>query len=58
MKTKFETILDVKIYTIDAVEALPYNFRSSTNVIFDNEHVHVDIATDAQKMHAFLSSRL
>lgn len=58
MKEKFGDKLDVKINTTDSVEALQYNFRSSTNVLLENEHVHVDIATDANKMHAFLSSRL
>jgi len=58
MKVKFGNKVDVKIYTTDSAEALPYNFRSSTNVIFENEYVSVDIATDTYKMHAFLSSRL
>lgn len=58
MKTKFKDKLDVKIYTMDSAEALPYNFRSSTNVIFEKETVPIDIATDSCKMDDFLDSRL
>ncbi len=58
MKEKYGDRLDVKIYTTDSVEAMPYGFRSSTNVLFENEHVPVDIATDRKKMLDFLSSKL
>ena len=58
MKAKFRDKLDVKIYTTDSVEALPYNFRSSTNVLFEKKYVPVDIATDIHKMDDFLSSKL
>lgn len=58
MKEKYGDRLNVKIYTTDSKEAKPYQFRSSTNVLFENEHVPVDIATDRKKMFNFLSSKL
>lgn len=58
MKKKYGDRLELKIYTTDSKEAEPYNFRSSTNVLFDKEYVPVDIATDKNKMVAFLSSKL
>lgn len=58
MKAKFGDRLDLKIYTTDSAEALPYQFRSSTNVLFEKEYVPIDIATDIHKMDAFLSSKL
>lgn len=58
MKKKYGDRLELKIYTTDSKEAEPYNFRSSTNVLFDKEYVPVDIATDKNKMDAFLSSKL
>jgi len=58
MKEKFGDILDVKIFRTDSEEAGPYNFMSSTNVLFEQELVPVDIATDQNKMDAFLSSKL
>jgi hypothetical protein len=58
MKEKFLDKLHLKIYTTDSPEALPYNFRSSTNVLLEKEYVPVDIATDPEKMSAFLASKL
>jgi hypothetical protein len=58
MKAKYGDRIELKIYTTDSKEAMPYGFRSSTNVLFNNEHVPVDIATDRKKMEDFLSSRL
>ena len=58
MKAKYADRLDLRIYTIDWKEAEPYHFRSSTNVIFEEEYVPVDIATDRSKMDAFLFSKL
>lgn len=57
MKEKYGDRLDVKIYTTDSVEAIPYQFRSSTNVLFEKEFVPVDVATDKGRMDAFLSSK-
>lgn len=58
MKTKFGKILNLKIFTTDSEEALRYQFRSSTNVLFEEEYVPIDVATDTDKMDAYLSSRL
>lgn len=58
MKKKYGKKLDLKIYTTDSKEARPYNFKSSTNVLFQKEPVPVDIATDRKKMDAFLSQKL
>ena len=58
MKEKYGDSLDLRIYTTDSVEAEAYHFRSSTNVLFEKELIPVDIATDANKMDAFLSSKL
>jgi uncharacterized protein YdaT len=58
MKEKYGDKLDLRIYTTDSKEALPYNFKSSTNVLFEKEYVPVDIATDKGKMDVFLSSKL
>lgn len=58
MKEKYGDRLDVKIYTIDSKEAEPYQFKSSTNVLFEKEYVPVDIATDMSKMDTVMSSKL
>ena len=58
MKKKYGDKLELKIYTTDSEEAKPYNFKSSTNVLFQKESVPIDIATDLQKMDAFLSGKL
>jgi len=50
--------LPSKIYTTDSEEAKPYNFKSSTNVLFQKTAVSIDIATDSKKMNAFLSQKL
>jgi hypothetical protein len=58
MQEKYGDGLDMRIYTTDSKEAEPYHFRSSTNVLFEKEFVPVDIATDRNKMDAFLFSKL
>ncbi|MBN1470721.1 MAG: hypothetical protein JW925_03005 [Syntrophaceae bacterium] len=58
MKAKFGNILHLKIFTTDSAEALQYQFRSSTNVLFEKAYVPIDVATDTDKMDAYLSSRL
>lgn len=58
MKIKYGDKLNLKIHTTDSAEALEYQFRSSTNVIFRKEHVPLDIALDVHKMDAYLSSKL
>ena len=58
MKIKYGEKLDLKIYTTDSEEAKPINFKSSTNLLFQNESVPIDIATDSQKMNVFLAGKL
>ena len=58
MKKKYGSSLEVKLYTTDSEEAKEYKFKSSTNVLFDRELLPVEIATDRQKMDAFLSRKL
>ena len=54
MKNKYGKKLEVKIYTTDSEEAKPYNFKSSTSVLFQKELVPIEIATDSKKMEVFL----
>ena len=58
MKEKYGDRLEIQIYTTDSLEAEAYDFKSSTNVLFEKELAPVDIATDRNKMDAFLSSKL
>ena len=58
MKEKYSILLELKIYTTHSKEAVAYDFKSATNVVFEKEMVPVDIATDRNKMDAFLASRL
>jgi hypothetical protein len=58
MKKKYGNKLEVKINTTDSAEAMLYNFKSSTNVIFQKEFVPIEIATDSKKMEVFLSQKI
>lgn len=58
MKKKYGDKVELHIYTADSKEVEPYQFRSSTNVLFDDEFIAVDIATDMERMDALLSSKL
>ncbi|HNR12601.1 MAG TPA: hypothetical protein PKM59_04710 [Thermodesulfobacteriota bacterium] len=58
MKRKYGERLELKIYTTDSKEAEGYEFRSSTNVLFENKLVPLDIALDSGKTSVFLSERL
>ena len=58
MKKRYGKKLELKIYTIDSEEAKPYNFKSSTNVLFQKEPVPIDVAIDSKQMVVFLSERL
>ena len=58
MKEKSGKKLELKIYTTDSEEAKPFDFKSSTNVLFQRQPVPIDIATDSQKMDVFLSGKL
>jgi hypothetical protein len=58
MKEKYGEKLELNIYTTDSEEAKKYSFKSSTNVIYENELVPIDIATDKDKMDNFLTQKL
>ena len=58
MKEKYGDRLELKIYPTDSLEAMPYHFKSATNVLFEKVLVPIDIATDNNKMDVFLSSKL
>ena len=58
MKEKYGNGLDVEIYTTDSMQAMKYKFRSSTNVLFNDEMIPVDIAVDQGKMEKFLSENM
>ena len=58
MKQRYGDRLELHIYTTDSKEAEPYQFRSSTNVLLDDELIAVEVATDMERMDALLSSKL
>ena len=58
MKEKYGDRLDVKIFTLDSKEAESYQFRSSTNVLFEKELLPLEIAVDKNKLDVFLASKL
>jgi hypothetical protein len=58
MKEKYGDQLEIRISTTDSEEAKQYQFKSSTNVVFENEMVPIDIATDKVKMDLFLTEKL
>jgi hypothetical protein len=58
MKDKYGNSLELRIYTTDSKEAEPHHFKGSTNVLFEEEFVPVDIATDINKIDAFISLKL
>ena len=58
MKEKYGDALEVEIYTTDSMQAMKYNFRSSTNVLFNDDMIPVDIAVDQGKMEKFLSENM
>lgn len=58
MKELFGEKLELQIYPVDSEEAQRYNFKSSTNVLFDQQIVPLDVSTDRRKMQDFLSEKL
>jgi hypothetical protein len=58
MREKFPGSLNVHIHTTDSEEAKGYTFKSSTNVLLDNEWVPTDVAIDNEKMENYLSQKL
>ncbi len=57
MKELFGDKLELNIYTTDSQEAQKYNFKSSTNVLLDQDIVPLDVSTDKSKMKDFLSEK-
>ncbi len=58
MKNTFGEKIELNIYTTDSEEAQKYDFRSSTNVLFNGEMIPLETALDAGKMEDFLSQQL
>jgi hypothetical protein len=58
MKKKYGDKLELKIYLTDSEEAKPYNFKSSTNVLFQKVLLPIEVTTDSNKMEVFLSQKL
>ncbi|MBL7178618.1 MAG: hypothetical protein ISS65_00200 [Desulfobacterales bacterium] len=58
MKEKFGGKLDVKIYTTDSEEAKGYAFKSSANVLFQNDWVPLEVALSNEKMESYLKENL
>jgi len=58
MDERFGDKLEVGIHTLDSEEARGYTFKSSTNVLFENEWLSLETALDKEKMAEFLSQRL
>jgi hypothetical protein len=58
MKDKYGENLEIAIFTTDSEEAKSYNFRSSTNVLFNDELIPLDVATDRNRLDLFLSENI
>jgi hypothetical protein len=58
MKDMFGEKINLSIYTTDSEEARKYNFRSSTNVLFEGKMIPLETALDKNKMKVFLSEKL
>ena len=58
MKDFYGEKLELSIYTNDSKEAQKYSFKSSTNVLIDQEVISLDIATDYNKMKDYISQRI
>ncbi|EIM63148.1 hypothetical protein DespoDRAFT_01182 [Desulfobacter postgatei 2ac9] len=58
MKEMFGEKINLSIYTTDSEEARKYDFRSSTNVLFEGEMMPLEIVLDKNKMKTFLSDKL
>ncbi len=58
IKEIFGEKIDLGIYTTDSEEAREYNFRSSTNVLFEDELIPFEVSLDKDRLKDFLSERL
>lgn len=58
MKERFGDRLELEVYTTDSPEALPYNFRSPTHVLFEGEFIPLTTALDKEKLATYLAQRV
>ena len=58
MKNIFGEKINLKIYTLDSIEAMQYKFKSATNVLLDSAMVPLDISLDKEKMKNYLEEKL
>lgn len=58
MEEMFGEKISLNIYGIDSEEARKYDFKSSTNVLFDGQLIPLDTALNKNKMKDFLSEKL
>jgi hypothetical protein len=58
MKEKYGDKLELQIYTTDSNEAEPYHFKSSTNVLLNQELIPLEVSTDRSKMKDFLLKKI
>jgi len=58
MKNLFGEKIELNTYTTASPEAMKYNFKSSTNVLFEGELIPLDVSLDKGKMKDFLSEKL
>jgi hypothetical protein len=55
MKERFGEQIDLEIHLVDSEEAAKYELRGATTVYINNEWVSLDVATNADKMEAYLA---
>ena len=58
MKDRYGANLEIKIFTTDSEEAKRHNFRSSTNVLLNDELLPLDVAIDRNKLALFLAENM
>ncbi|MBF0103421.1 MAG: hypothetical protein HQK77_21170 [Desulfobacterales bacterium] len=58
MKEVFGEKIELSIYTTDSEEAQKYDFRSSTNVLLNDELIPLKVCIDRTKMQGFLTENL
>ena len=50
--------MDLAIHLVDSEEAAKYEFRGSTTVFVNDEWVPLDVATNADRMEAYLANMM
>jgi len=58
MKNMFGEKINLSIHTTNSEEARKYDFRSSTNVLFEGELIPLETVLDKSRMKGFLSEKL